>query len=109
MREQSFQKGIKYEIFIGLKDKDSYREILNVDSFRNLLTEICTEEQISFSLLTQFGGYTHNKGYTTETSLRVIIIGIAEEELVRLGAKLKELINTDTILITKTEIEYSFM
>ena len=109
MNGNQFTKGIKYEIFIGIKDKDTYEEILNVESFKKILIEICTEEQISFSLLTQLGGYTHNKGYTTETSLRVIIIGITEEEIVLLGMKLKELINTDTILITKTEIEYSFM
>ncbi|MBP5363489.1 MAG: hypothetical protein J6Y71_10815 [Ruminococcus sp.] len=109
MSDALFQKGIKYEIFIGLKDKDTYDEILNVDSFKKVLSEICTEKQISFSLLTQFGGYSHNKGYTTETSLRVIIIGISEDELILLGKKLKDIVNTDTILITKTEIEYSFM
>ena len=105
----TFQKGIKYEIFVGLKDKDSYEEIFSVNKFKEILAEICTEKQISFSLLTQLGGYTHNKGYTTETSLRVIIIGINEEELVQLSVKLKEMINTDTVLITKTDIEYSFM
>lgn len=109
MSDNTFQKGYKYEIFIGIKDKDSYQEILNVESFKKILVEVCTEKQISFSLLTQLGGYTHNKGYTTETSLRVIIIGISEEELIPLGIKLKEMVNTDTILITKTEMEYSFI
>lgn len=109
MNDNKFQRGIKYEIFIGIKDKDSYQEILNAESFKEILVEVCTEKQISFSLLTQLGGFTHNKGYTTETSLRVIIIGISEEELMLLGMKLKELVNTDTILITKTEIEYSFI
>ena len=109
MSDNKFQKGYKYEIFIGIKDKDSYQEILNVESFKKILVEVCTEKQISFSLLTQLGGYTHNKGYTTETSLRVIIIGISEEELIPLGIKLKEMVNTDTILITKAEMEYSFI
>ena len=109
MSDNTFQKGYKYEIFIGIKDKDSYQEILNVESFKKILVEVCTEKQISFSLLTQLGGYTHNKGYTTETSLRVIIIGISEEELIPLGIKLKEMVNTDTILITKAEMEYSFI
>jgi hypothetical protein len=109
MSGDTFQKGIKYEIFVGLKDKDSYEEIFSVNKFKEILAEICTEKQISFSLLTQLGGYTHNKGYTTETSLRVIIIGINEEELVQLSVRLKEMINTDTVLITKTDIEYSFM
>lgn len=109
MNDNKFQRGIKYEIFIGIKDKDSYQEILNAENFKEILVEVCTEKQISFSLLTQLGGFTHNKGYTTETSLRVIIIGISEEEVMLLGMKLKELVNTDTILITKTEIEYSFI
>lgn len=104
-----FQKSLKYEIFIGLKDKDTYDEIFDEESFKKALSEICKEKQICFSLLTQLGGYTHNKGYTTETSLRIVIIGIDEEEFILLGMKLKEMINTDTILVTKTEIEYSFM
>ena len=107
--EDNFQKGYKYEIFIGIKDKDSYEEVLSVDGFKEILIDVCTENNICFSLLTQLGGYTHDKGYTTETSLRVIIIGISEEEIVLLGQKLKEKVNTDTILISKTEIEYTFM
>jgi len=107
--ENLFERGTKYEIFIGVKDKDTYKEILDVNDFKRILIEICSEKNISFSLLTQFGGYTHNKGYTTETSLRVIIIGITEDEVLRLGERLKEKVNTDTILITKTEVEYSFL
>lgn len=109
MKDAQFQKGIKYEIFIGIKDKDSYQELLTVDDFRSILTEICTEKQIGFSLLTQLGGYSHNKGYTTETSLRIILIGIDEDEITRLSERLKKKINTDAVLVTKTEIEYCFM
>lgn len=105
----SFKKGIKYEIFIGLKDKDSYVEVLNVDDFKNIITQVCTHKQLSFSLMTQLGGYTHNKGYTTETSLRVVIIGADENEITVLAEWLKKKINTDAVLITKTEIEYCFM
>ena len=109
MDDKLFEKGMKYEIFIGIKDKDSYQEFFNVNDFKNILTEICTEKRVCFSLLTQFGGYTHNKGYTTETSFRIIIIGFDEKEIALLGERLKKIINTDTILITKTEIEYCYM
>ena len=109
MNDDLFEKGIKYEIFIGIKDKDSYQEIITVDEFKSILFEICTELRLCFSLLTQYGGYTHNKGYTTETSLRIIIIGVSEDEIFLLGERLKKRINTDTILISKTEIEFCFM
>ena len=55
------------------------------------------------------GGYTHGKGYTTETSLRVILIGIREEEVYHLADELKRIINTDVVLIPKTEIEYCYI
>ena len=104
-----FEKGERFEIFIGIKDQDSYEEILSVDDFRKILVEICSEKKIGFTLLTQLGGYSHNKGYTTETSLRIVIIGLTEEEIIAIGEKLKKQINTDTILITRSDIEYSFM
>ena len=108
MKGNQFEKGIKYEIFIGFKDNDTYEEVLNVNDFKNILAKICTEKELSFSLVTQTGGYSHNKGYTTETSMRIIIIGAEEEEIILLGKKLMKIINTDTILITKTDIEYCF-
>ena len=109
MNKETFDKGVQYEIYIGIKDKDSYLEVLSVDDFKDILTEICTEKQISFTMLTQHGGYTHGKGYTTETSLRVVIIGIDEDEVDLLGKKLKKKINTDAVMITKTEIEYCYI
>lgn len=100
--------GKKYEIFIGLKDKDTYEEIFDVNIFAQVLSHKCANKRIGFSLCTQLGGYTHNKGYVTETSLRITLIGINEEEVYSLGEYLKELINTDTILITNEDCEYIF-
>lgn len=100
--------GIKYEIYVGLKDKDTYKEIFDPDIFASVLSKKCHKKQIGFSLTTQLGGYTHNKGYVTETSLRVTLVGVNEDEVKELGDYLKELINTDTILITKEECEYIF-
>ena len=109
MKNVDLKKGIKYEIFVGIKDKDSYEELLSVDDFKNILKEICVEKQINFSLITQLGGYTHDKGYTTETSMRVVIIGANKGEIKRIADWLKIRINTDTVLVTKTKIEYCFM
>ena len=109
MNNVDFKKGTKYEIFVGIKDKDSYEELLSVEDFKNILMEICVEKQINFSLIPQLGGYTHDKGYTTETSMRVVIIGANEGEIKRIADWLKIRINTDTVLVTKAKIEYCFM
>lgn len=110
MNEQyNFTKGIQHEIYIGIKDKDSYEEIITVDDFKKMLSQICAGKNIGFSLITQLGGYSHNKGYTQETSLRIVVIGADEREIFEIGQRLKKQINTDTILITRSEIEYLFI
>ena len=35
-----FKKGIKYEIFIGVKDKDTYLETLSIDEVKDILKEV---------------------------------------------------------------------
>ena len=100
--ENRFNKGIKYEIYIGIKDKDSYEEILSVEDFKNILCEICTNKEINFSLLTQTGGYKHGKGYTTETSLRIIIIGIDEENNYYI-AEATPRDNVEALVVTKLD------
>jgi len=107
--KKDFTKGYKHEIFIGLRDQDSYEEIISVEDFKNIISEVCTKENICFTLVNQFGGYSHNKGYTTETSLRISIIGASDGDIESLGEKLKKKINTDTILISKTRLDYVFM
>ena len=107
--DERFENGDRFDIFVGLKDKDVYEEVLNTDDFLRILVEICGEKKIGFTLHTQIGGYAHNKGYTTENSIRIVLIGVSEEDVVAIGERLKKEINTDTIMITKTNIEYSFM
>ena len=60
-------------------------------------------------MINQFGGYTHNKGYVTETSVRITLFGISEEEVKKLGQDLKEIVNTDTIMITCEDSEYYYL
>ena len=107
-KDAVFEKGTKYEILVGIKDQDLYQEVIDEDDFKDMLVEICSDMEIGFSLLTQLGGYAHGKGYTTETSLRVILVGVSEDEVVQLAERLKQAVNTDAVLVTKTEVETCF-
>lgn len=100
--------GKRYEIYIGLKDKETYQEIFDEETFAKILSKLCKDKKIGFSLVNQLGGYSHNKGYTTETSLKITLIGSDQETADKLGEVLKEIINTDTILITTEDIEYFY-
>lgn len=98
----------KYELYIGLKDQETYEELFSADDFRIMLSKICSTHEIGFSLTNQVGGYNHNKGFVTETSLRITLFGISEEEVKVLGEKLKEIVNTDTIMITCEDCDYYY-
>lgn len=101
-------KGKKYELYIGLKDKNTYEEVFTTEEFVKVLSEYCSEKQTGFSMTTQLGGYSHNMGYVTETSLRITLFGVEEDKVRELGEKLKQLVNTDTIMFTSEDCEYGF-
>lgn len=99
----------KYEIYIGLKDKDTLNEYFSPEKIIQIIAKKCKKEKIGFSITTQLGGYTHNKGYVTETSLRITLLGIQPKEAQSLGEELMKYVNTDTILITSEDCEFYFL
>lgn len=102
-------KGKRYEIYVGLKDQDSYEEIFDPYYFSKVISQIGSTHKFGFSLTTQLGGYTHKKGYVTETSLRITLVGLEKEKVYKIGDILKELVNTDTIMITCEDVFYNFV
>lgn len=100
-----FESKEKYDIYIGLKDKETYTEYLTTSDFKRVLENYCGENKIAFSLITLRGGYKHNKGYVTENSLRVELVGADYQIAKKMAVWLKEKINTDTVMITKENVE----
>lgn len=103
-----FNKQIKYDIYIGLKDKETYSEYLTTSDFKQVLDKYCSDHKIAFSLTTLRGGYAHNRGYVTENSLKVELIGADYEIVQKMALWLKQKINTDTVMITKEEIDATY-
>ena len=122
--EDSFNETYKYEIYVGLKDKDDYNEYLSVEDVREYLCEYCKGENIAFSMVNQIGGYAHNKGYVTGTSLKLVLVGASYETVVDEARKfvinlikenliklkmhkiLKKKVNTDTVMITREKTNF---
>lgn len=98
----------KYEIYIGLKDKESYEEYFTIDEFKEIIMRYCSNNNIAFSLIPLKGGYYHNKGYTTENSIKIELIGADHETVKKMALELKEKINTDTVMITSELIEAEY-
>lgn len=99
----------KYEIYIGLKDRETLLEKYTIDDFASFLSKQFKNKKMGFSMNTQLGGYAHEKGYVTENSLRITLVGIEEDEVFELARIIKESVNTDAVLITNEVCECSFI
>lgn len=99
--EESFNETYKYEIYVGLKDKDDYNEYLSVEDVMTCLYEYCKGKNIAFSVVNQVGGYAHNRGYVTETSVKLVLVGASFENVLSISEMLKKKVNTDTVMITR--------
>lgn len=104
-----FTKKCCYEIFIGMKDKDTYTESPEKRDYVQKVSKFFEENKIDYTLSLQTGGYSHNKGYVIETSICVQLLNLEEETIIDIAKKLKELVNTDTVMITKAYLDTTFI
>ena len=99
---------IRHEIYVGLTDQYTNGEEFTVEDFASLLVSLFSKKEIGFSMIKQLGGYSHNQGYVTETSLRITLFGLSDEDVKEIAERLKIEVNTDTVMITKEECDYYY-
>ena len=97
----------KFEIYVGLVNKTTLREA-TLEEVSALINSIFKERKIAFSIVRQFGGYSHEYGYSTENSIRVTLFDITEDEVENIAMKLKEGLVTDAVLITREACEFYY-
>lgn len=92
----------RYNIFIGLKDKDTKEQKMSKEAFIELINKICKNENVEFSVITMNGGYIHYSGdYILENSLQLSLGGISEEKALGIANSLKQLLNQECVIITR--------
>lgn len=99
----------KYEIFIGLNQKDT-GENFDVQYVENILNKEFTDYKINFSLNRQLGGYVHKDGtYVIEDGLKMTFIGkrttIEENSFFN---RLKKAFKQESVLVIKRSVKAEF-
>lgn len=107
--ESAYRSEYTYSIYIGLKDKDSYKEYFTFNDIKSCLAEYCSGRDIAFSVTDIHGGYSHNKGYVTENSIKIEIAGADIQTVERIVSHFKKLVNTDTVMVTREKTEYRYI
>lgn len=91
----------KYNIYIGMKDKDSLKQKFSRKDFINIIREVCANYKIAFSMHEVYGGYMMCNGtFVSENSLVLSISGFSKEQVFKLAEELRIKLNQETILIS---------
>lgn len=100
----------RYEIIIGLKDKDSYNFERDLNASQNKFLNEFSEHKFDFSLTFQKGGYKSKNGvYILENSLNLTVIGNFEQaEINAFIDNVKAYFNQETVLYLESEINAEF-
>ena len=93
-------KQSKYEIIIGLKDKDTYEQMLPTSKFVEIVTSVCKSNRIGYSIHTLDGGYIHENGtYIMEKSLNISLVYVTKKQALEIAKLLKDLFNQESVIV----------
>lgn len=100
----------RYEIYIGLKDKDILNNEISTKKLMNDFKKEMPRLKIDFSLNMQKGGYINENGeYVAENSAKMVCVGnYNDEDLSKFIDAVKRFYNQETILLTKQKISANF-
>ena len=100
----------EHKIYIGLNDKDSKEQIFATEKYSKILKTVCKSYRTAFSVSQIKGGYFHEDGtYVEENTLVVSMTGASDETAREIAKDLCAFFNQESVMVTKGEIEVSFI
>ena len=96
----------RFDILIGLNDKDLMKQLMSTGAFVEIISNICEQNKIGFSVKKMQGGYIMQNGkYIKEESLHLIINGITQEQALHIADRIKQSFNQECVIVTKELVE----
>ncbi len=103
-------KETKYEIIIGLKDKNTYKQMLPTEKFIDIVKKVCKKKYIGYSMHLMEGGYIHQNGtYINEQSLNITFYYITKKQVLEIASILKEIFNQESVMVITSNINSYFI
>ncbi|MBQ0037949.1 MAG: hypothetical protein KBS74_04685 [Clostridiales bacterium] len=91
----------RYQIFIGMNDKETLQQRCSKEDFIRIVSTVCADYRIAFSMCEQMGGYMMSDGtFITENSLVLSISGFTREQIFLLAEELRSQLNQEAIMIS---------
>ena len=102
---------IKYNIYIGLNDKDSKKQEVSTRRAREEVIKILNANNIiGLTMYEVTGVFKHDTGEVVfEKSLKVELLEVKKEDVLKSIQELKKALNQESILIEEKEKKISFI
>lgn len=100
---------VKYTLYIGLNDKNTYTQLLSTEDAANKVTDIALKYVDGFTQLSGKGAYKDEKGIIThENCLIFEFYDTNEEQIKAIMDEVLQELNQKSILIEKQRVNYEF-
>ena len=102
---------IKYNIYIGLNDKDSKKQEVSTRRAKEEVIKILNNNNITgLTMYEVTGVFKHENGTMTfEKSLKVELLEVKKEEVLKSIEELKKALNQESILLEEEEKKVNFI
>ena len=92
----------KYTLYIGLNDKDTYRQQIPIEQAKQLVNDICAKHTGGYTVVEASGAWVDEAGNETpENSLVYTFYGITEDRIVTIMDEILIALNQHAILVER--------
>lgn len=106
---QTAEKGLKYTLYIGLNDKDTYEQLISTEDAIEKANRIVAKHAGGYTQMTARGGWTNDDGSMGhENTMVYIIYDIDESSLKAMLDELLREFNQSSILVEEEDIPHIY-
>jgi len=104
------RKSNQYTIFIGLSDRETGVQKLDVENYLIVLKYVCSNYHVAFSFHLMNGGYFHNDGrYIEENTLSLMMIDVPEKTVLEIAKDICVFFNQESVMVTSSPTKRLFV
>ena len=100
---------IRFVMYIGTNDKDTYAQIIPTEQAEEIIDDICFQYVEGYTIQDATGSWVDEKGIAThENTIVCYFYGTDEETVHRIGDDIIKALNQNSVLIEKDHIEIEY-
>lgn len=103
------QQGVKYTLYIGTNDKDTYTQLIPLEEAKETVNQICSKYVDGYTVQEANGGWVDETGtLTQEETLVYSFVDAEEEDLIAIMDEVLTELNQNSIMVERSDMTYTY-